>query len=114
MTSPLITPDVVVKTRFGVTQTVVSGNEKKPGSQKTTIKSDHVIGATTVQMISDWMNKGRPAGEYPFPEDQQKLARGLRFAGLDDLRDTEFNPDDGDMNVDLPAPKLPTTSDAET
>jgi hypothetical protein len=84
--SPLLTPDVLVKARIGVTYPVVKENESNPDIKTTTMASTHIVAAASVDGVRDWVSNGKPNDEsQPFGLEGPELRNRVNDASWGDV-----------------------------
>jgi len=84
--SPLLTPEVLVKARIGVTYPVVKVDENNPDLTTTTMANTHIIAGSSVDEIRGWVAKGKPYDEsQPFGLESSQLEQRVNDASWNDI-----------------------------
>ena len=97
--TPLLTPDVLVKARFDISYPVVKG--ERPELQTTTMIDDYQIAGARLEDVRKWCSAQKARNKFPFEMEEKELKKIVWQADWNDLRGPEAVPgitDDTDMD----------------
>ncbi len=85
-TTPLVEPDVIVKTRVGVSGVRNEKDERDPDVVIPIKAEDCAIFAATAGEVRQWIAKGRPHDDGPFDDDKTVFKSRVKEASWNDLK----------------------------